>query len=478
MMYLTTFQNSDYKIWQGVITFSIICVIMLVANTLRRKIPFLKKILLPTAVIAGFLGLGIKYLLQNVKMGGIPLITNEFFETVTYHSIAIGFIALGLKTIKSEQQSKNDGTAIKSGLLIVSTYLVQGIVGLLVTIAFGFIFKEVAQYAGLLLPMGFGQGPGQANNIGQLFEDAGFTGGKAFGLSISTLGFVWACIPGIIYINHLSKKGLVKKANDETGKQVLQGEVESEDEIPLTEAVDKLTIQICFVGFIYVITWGCMSLVAYLIRLSGVNFLINNVIPLVWGFNFVFAIVFTMLFKKFLNKLYEKRVMKRRYTNNYMLNRISGVAFDFMIVSSIMAIEVENLSNIGLIITLLVLTSIGGLVTFFYVRYACKKLYPTYPFESTAAMFGMLTGTASTGIALLREIDPKFETQAADDLVLGSSTAVIFGGPILLIVGFIYNPEWYWLYGSLVGMILFFAIIWFFLFVFKKKNKKKIRFLV
>jgi ESS family glutamate:Na+ symporter len=48
----------------------------------------------------------------------------------------------------------------------------------------------------------------------------------------------------------------------------------------------------------------------------------------------------------------------------------------------------------------------------------------------------MLTGTASTGVALLREVDPNFKTPAATDLVTGSTTAVLFGLPILLIAGF------------------------------------------
>ena len=48
----------------------------------------------------------------------------------------------------------------------------------------------------------------------------------------------------------------------------------------------------------------------------------------------------------------------------------------------------------------------------------------------------MLTGTASTGMILLREIDPNFETLAAQNLVLQQLPAVVFGAPLLLIVGF------------------------------------------
>lgn len=50
-------------------------------------------------------------------------------------------------------------------------------------------------------------------------------------------------------------------------------------------------------------------------------------------------------------------------------------------------------------------------------------------------MFGMLTGTISSGILLVREIDPNFETPAANNLVTGSSTGIAFGAPVLLFVG-------------------------------------------
>lgn len=51
-------------------------------------------------------------------------------------------------------------------------------------------------------------------------------------------------------------------------------------------------------------------------------------------------------------------------------------------------------------------------------------------------MFGMLTGTASTGMILLREIDPNFETPAADNLVFQQIPAIAFGAPLLLLMSF------------------------------------------
>ncbi|MBO7700655.1 MAG: sodium:glutamate symporter, partial [Eubacteriaceae bacterium] len=50
------------------------------------------------------------------------------------------------------------------------------------------------------------------------------------------------------------------------------------------------------------------------------------------------------------------------------------------------------------------------------------------------SMYGMMTGTISSGVLLLREIDPNFETPAANNLVIGSSFAILLGAPLLVLV--------------------------------------------
>jgi ESS family glutamate:Na+ symporter len=64
------------------------------------------------------------------------------------------------------------------------------------------------------------------------------------------------------------------------------------------------------------------------------------------------------------------------------------------------------------------------------------RIYPGYGYEGFFSMFGMLTGTASNGMILLREIDPRYETPAANNLVLQNIPAMIMGFPILLLLGF------------------------------------------
>ena len=86
-------------------------------------------------------------------------------------------------------------------------------------------------------------------------------------------------------------------------------------------------------------------------------------------------------------------------------------------------------------------------------------------------MYGMLTGTASTGIILLREVDGNFETPAADNLVYQNFPAIVFGFPIMLIATLApVKPVL-----TLIILVAFFAImnvILFRSFIFKRKKRK------
>jgi ESS family glutamate:Na+ symporter len=78
---------------------------------------------------------------------------------------------------------------------------------------------------------------------------------------------------------------------------------------------------------------------------------------------------------------------------------------------------------------------LGGIVTFYYLKWLCRKIYPDYEHEAMISMYGMLTGTISSGVVLLREIDPTYKTPAANNLLTGSSFAILLGAPMLILIG-------------------------------------------
>ena len=422
------YSAANHTLWNLLLQFGILAAAIIAANVLRRKIPFFRKSLMPTAVLAGFLLL----ILRSV---GVLRLDDALLETITYHGIAIGFIAMSLRVQKKDANDRSGALiGAKSGALIVSVYLVQAIVGCAVVLLLSWtVMPTLFKAAGILLPMGFGQGPGQANNIGGTYEGLGFAGGRSFGLTLAASGYLVACVIGVIALNILAKRGKIRRIqHEELSGSVTVDTFQSKGEMPLSESLDRLSMQVSLVLLTYLLSylliWGITSGITAVSPSAG-----KTVNSLLWGFNFIVGSLVAILVKLFLSGMKNLHFMERQYQNNYLLNRISGLAFDLMIVAGIASIRLEDLS--GLWLPFALLTAAGTAATWLYLSRLCRKIYPAYYYEGLMSMFGMLTGTISSGILLLREIDPEYNTPAANNLVLGSSFGIGFGFPVLILVG-------------------------------------------
>ncbi len=455
------YSAANLSLWNVIIQLGMLAAAILIANSLRAKVAFVRKSMMPIAVIAGFLLLILKYI-------GIIRVDDFFMEMLVYHGIALGFIAMSLRTTKKDDSGSGELTGLKSGAIIVSTYLVQGITGLIITIGLGYtIYKGFFKASGLLLPMGYGQGPGQANNIGSSYESLGFAGGRSFGLAIAAAGYLCACIVGVIILNVLRKKGFVAKPSGEGEADPAVDFFVDHGEIPVSDSIDKLSVQLAMVLLVYLATFLCAwGITAGLGAASpGLAATLNS---LIWGFNFIIGAALAMLTRVLLEKGKKSGLIKRQYQNNYLLNRISGFFFDIMIVAGIASINIEDLR--GLWIPFALLAIAGGIVTWIHLKRVCKRVYPGYYYEGLISMYGMMTGTISSGVLLVREIDPDLATPAANNLVTGSSFGIVLGAPILVLVSLAPKSDlmcWVTMLLAAVYLVLLLLLI------YKVKGKKK-----
>ena len=421
------FSSANTALWNAMIQIGIIAGVILLSNVLRRKILFIRKSLMPTAVLAGFL-------LLAIRESGIIYIDSVFLETITYHMLALGFIALSLRTPDAEDGGTEPYAGLKSGALIVSTYLVQALTGLVISIGLALtVMPDLFMASGVLLPMAYGQGPGQANNVGTTYEALGMAGGRSFGLSLAAAGYLCACVVGVIFLNIFSRKGRLTKVSEKTevSGSVTIDTFQAINEIPIAESIDKFSIQFALVALIYLLTYFLTNCICQLLALISPG-AAASLSTLLWGFNFIIGSLVAILIRILFKHLRSVKLMNRQYQNNYLLSRMSGLAFDLMIVAGIGVIDIEDLSGYWLPFILMAIA--GGVITYLYLYFMCKKLYPGYENEGFFSMYGMLTGTISSGILLLREIDPDFKTPAANNLVAGSSFGIAFGIPVLILV--------------------------------------------
>ena len=453
--------------WSWILLFAVLLGSLLLGNVLKKLIKPLKNSLIPTSVLGGAILLIVAAIFKTIT-GHVMFDTAVFgghgtdtLEIITYHALAIGFIASSFKTTGGKLTKKRSIEIFDTGVTTVATYLLQGVVGMGITVLLALLVAGVFPASGLLLPFGYGQGTGQAMNYGSIYEtDHGFVGGKSFGLTIAALGFLSASIGGVIHLNVMKRLGRLK-TSERTDGSLHTEDIESKGEIPMQESMDKMTVQIALILTAYAITYAIMSTLGNL--LPGMK-------SVIYGFNFLIGVLVATLMKVTMNFLCKKGAIKKKYTNNFLMTRVSNFFFDLMVVSGVAAIRLDILEDYWTLIILL--GAVGLVITYAYNRFVAKKLFPDYYEEQFLMMYGMLTGTASTGTILLREIDPDFKTPASDNMVFQNFPAIVFGFPLMFLATLApVRP-----YLTLLILFLFLIVMNVILFrslIFKKRKAKK-----
>ena len=505
-------QLSGFDAWGIVSIVAVLLLSLLVANMLKRRVPLLKKSLIPTSVLAGSILLIIssiytiitgEYLFELTFFGSptkeaLEAVTNplnpvnkedlaltglELLEIITYHALALGFIATAFKPVQEKLSKKRSIEVFNSGVTTVATYLLQAVLGITVTIiavAFGAGKLGLTNYAGIILAFGYGQGTGQAMNFGQQYETINNTNPNAenylnvadkfilgngvdFGLSVASLGFISAAIGGVIFLNILRRRVKKKMKDADLSETIMLDKVQASDELPMeSSGTDKLTMQLAFILGSYFAAYGI---------LFALGKLLPDMKSTIYGFNFLFGVLIATLVCFVLRWLKKKNIIKHEYINPFLMKRLGGFFFDIMIIAGMAAIKPDTLGKYWYII--LIMGVAGAVATFFYLRVISKVLFPEYKDEQFLATYGMLTGTASTGIILLREWDPNFKTPAADNLVYQNFPAIAFGLPLMLLAApkmIAVNPIL--TYAILALFFVVMNIILFRSFIFKRRKKK------
>jgi len=304
----------------------------------------------------------------------------------------------------------------------------------------------------------------------------GFENGTSFGLAVAAMGFISASVGGVIYLNWLRRKGIFQgNLGSDVKDELTLSTFTDENEVPLSESMDKFTIQLALVFLAYALAFLFMKGVNALLDPAGTGAkgIAGTIQGMIWGFQFLFGSVFAILIKAVMGSLKKKGVIHREYTNNFLQNRIAGFMFDLMVVASIAAIDLSAFRDHRFVLPLSIICVLGAVGTFFYLRFVCKRVFPWYEHEAFLSLYGMQTGTASTGVILLRELDPKFETQASDNLVYHMPWAILFGAPMFLMVGIApQSPGRSWMVlGACAALFVIFNIILLRKSIFRKKKK-------
>ncbi|MCU0844895.1 MAG: hypothetical protein MUC76_08210 [Spirochaetes bacterium] len=411
-----------------VLAFGFCGLVILIGVFLRARIKLLQNYLVPSCMIGGLLGM----ILLN--FGLIPL-GEELFQAIAYHFFILSFISIGLT--RGEQSSEGEGGrgvlrgALWMGLINGMSMSTQALLGCVLILGLWAAGFSLPLEFGLFLPLGYTQGPGQALAIGKAWEAGGFADAVTIGLAFAALGFFFALFVGVPLINWGVRKGYVRPGSAEglpaffkKGYYAKEEQTESMGVMTTHPGnVDSLAFQAGLVGVVY----GGTYLLYF-----GLSQVVGSLSDAAWGFFFFWGLLVGLL-----SRLAFQKAGAGHMIDPGTQTRITGFCVDILVAATLIAVKLSVVWEY--IVPLVLIALVGGVWTTLYMLYFGRRC-EGHGFERMIVQYGCNTGTVSTGLVLLRVVDPYFKTTVAFETGLYS----IFATPFILgtMLFIVYSPKW------------------------------------
>lgn len=376
--------------------FCIISACVLFSMGVRVCCPILQRLYIPTAVIAGFLGLFLQHFFgvfsKNLNIYPGILIA-VLFCTMTLGRAGGGICSSDFKRIKESLFVNAAAELSQFGFFII-----VGIVLLPI------IFNGINPAFGLMLPSGFIGGHGTAAAIGSELVKAGWSESQSIGFTFATVGLLGGIFFGIVLINIGARRGYITSIRKvrELSDDFRRGLIPEGKRRPFGEE----TIHPASMD---TLTWTLSSI----LMCVGAAYGINHFLFVLWGFS---APAYGLaLLCGFVLSLIFHRLGASRYLDKKLVMHAGSCSADYLIAFGIASVNIQvvldNLSQILLLVAM-------GFVFVLLWFVAGKYLFRDYWFERSIFIFGLSTGVFSTGVLLLRIADPRFETGVLVDFGL------------------------------------------------------------
>ena len=271
---------------------------------------------------------------------------------------------------------------------------------------------------GYLLGAGFTQGPGQTQAYASIWETTyQIANSLNVGLAFAAVGFLVAGIVGVPLAFYGIKKGWISIQGGKLPECFLRGLMDKGDNPACAHAtthpanIDSVAFHLAIMAALYALAYA-----------FGVWWLCSMPKGLGIGMIFAWGMFFAMIARKLMAKFGIIHLIDGETTR-----RLTGATVDFMICAVFMGIEVRQLQEVA--IPFVIAVVLGTLLTLFICLWFGRRS-PEYGFERGLTLFGYCTGTAASGLLLLRIVDPDFDTPVAVEVGLMNVFATILFKPI------------------------------------------------
>ena len=381
----------------GLALAGVLTTVLVVAS---RRAPASLRRALPAAMLGGGLALVLR------QFGALPGAVVAW-QDVGYHLFGASFLAIGLTPLHSSGTSLRGGAAWMGVGQWVSFPLQAVVGGVLTWLVIG-AGGDLHPAFGFLAPMGLNEGPGQAVSIGRLWEAQGLANAPSIGATMASLGFVIAYAGGVLVAR---RSGRLRRHPVGTAEPVPDLAVATGATAVATRppraAVARAAVGVglCYLA-IYGLVWWATGLIG-----PDVQDLVLAVLF------FVCLLVGTAV----------RALLSRRGValDGEALRTVTVWAVDGLTIAILGSLAWGHVSDV--IGPLVAVVGLAVAATAVAIWVMGRRL-PSVRLERQLALFGTVTGTAASGLALITMVDPEMESSAATEL----GAAVIVSTPVVL----------------------------------------------
>ncbi len=443
----------------AVSVFALLALLLAVGKGLRVVCPVFQRLYLPSSVVGGLVGLAVLTALKALAPPSIRGVVSDWSGYVAkcpgfLISVIFATLFLGARTPRVGEVLRAAFPQLCLGQIIAWGQYVVGL-GLA-----GFIFVRcfnVPAAFGNLLEIGFEGGHGTAGGMAEAFVHHGWNDGVALGFTVATIGMIIGIVVGMALIQWAHGKGYVKEVvrfserqyHERIGVHRADARPGAGSQTTCCDSIDSLAWHLAIVGVSVLIGWGLRAL----IPMKG------------------FPLFPLCMIGGVLLQIAARCIGKDLLVDRVQMERISGAALDFLVVSAVATIRLDVVAANW--VPLVILCAAGVAWTISCVVFIAPRIFKDAWFERAIAEFGQATGVTATGLMLLRTVDPENRTPAA--MSFGYKQLLhepIMGGGVwtALALTLVYKYGWQPVFWYSFAMLVLWGIVAYFIAVGRRKG--------
>jgi ESS family glutamate:Na+ symporter len=333
------------------------------------------------------------------------------WQDVGYHLFGASFLAIGLTPSESMGISLRDGAAWMGVGQWVS-FPLQAVVGGLVTWVVIRTGGDLHPAFGFLAPMGLNEGPGQAVSIGRLWEAEGLANAPSIGATMASLGFVVAYAGGVLVTRRTRRSDRSRSPVTASADHTAERLARAVDTRTPTAVGDRRSVAMTALA----VAAGYTAI--YLLVRWGTGLIGPDVQDLVLAVLFFVCLLIGMAIRALLGRA-------RVQVDGSALRTVTVWAVDGLTIAILGSLAWANVSGVAVPMMAVVVLAVAATAAAIWLM---GRRLPALRLERQLALFGTVTGTAASGLALIAMVDPDMETSTSTEL----GAAVVVSTPVVL----------------------------------------------